>query len=70
MNLPQVGSVIVIFSLVILLGFGSMGTAEAAKASGVYASEINSAKVCGVQLCSDYTGGKAAFDQYMANYLG
>jgi len=51
MNLPQVGSVIVIFSLVILLGFGFIGIAEAAKASGVSTTEINSAKVCGDRLC-------------------
>jgi len=51
MNLPQVGSVIVIFSLVILLGFGSVDIAEAAKASGVSTTEINSAKVCGDRLC-------------------
>jgi len=51
MNLPQVGSVLVIFSLVILLGFGSVGIAEAAKAPGVYATEINSKAVCGDRLC-------------------
>ena len=51
MNLPQICSVLVIFSLVILLGFGSVGTAEALKSSGVYQTEINSAKVCGDKLC-------------------
>ena len=51
MNLPQICSVIVIFSLVILLGFGSVGIAEAAKAPGVYATETNSKAVCGDRLC-------------------
>jgi len=53
MNLPQICSVLVIFSLVILLGFGSVGIAEAAKASGVSTTEINSAKVCGDRLCDE-----------------
>jgi len=51
MNLPQVGSVVVIFSLVLLLGFGSIDIAEAKKASGVYVTEINSKAVCGDRLC-------------------
>jgi len=51
LNLPQICSVLVIFSLVILLGFGSIEIAEAVKSSGVYQTEISSSKVCGDRLC-------------------
>jgi len=66
MNLPQICSVLVIFSLVILLGFGSVGIAEAAKAPGVYHTETNSKLVCGDRLCDT----PMSVEEKIAEFMG
>ena len=44
--------------------------ADALKSKGTSLPQYGSStNICGLELCSDYPGGRAAFTQYMANFL-